>query len=85
LYPRFLGSFGRTGSGEDVSDAGREQVDRDIQSPAEFWTAKIQMAQPGMRVWYQDVRPSAHNLVLLVPDVGYYFTRLFMYEKLGRP
>jgi hypothetical protein len=50
LFPLFVGSFGRAGSGEDVSDTGREQGDGDIQSPAEFWTAKIQRVQPGMRV-----------------------------------
>ncbi|KDR24053.1 uncharacterized protein LOC110830220 [Zootermopsis nevadensis] len=41
-----ISSFGRTGSGEDVSDTSREQGDQGIQSPAEFWTAKIQRAQP---------------------------------------
>lgn len=44
-----FGSFGRAGSGEDVSDTGREQ-DGDIQSPAEYWTAKIQRVQPGMEL-----------------------------------
>jgi hypothetical protein len=50
LFSRFVGSFGRAGSVEDVSDAGREHGDGDIQSPAEFWTSKIQRVQPGMKV-----------------------------------
>jgi len=61
--PRFVfGSFGRAGSGEDVSDAGREQGEGDIQSPAEYWTSKIQTVQPGMRVVI-GCMPLAHNQV----------------------
>jgi hypothetical protein len=48
-YTNFLGSFGRTGSGEDVSDAGREQRNEDMQCPAELRTAKVQKSEPGMR------------------------------------
>ncbi|PSN54944.1 hypothetical protein C0J52_01653 [Blattella germanica] len=43
---RRISSFGRAGSGDDISDNGRDQGDV-IQSPAEFWTPKIQRIQPG--------------------------------------
>ena len=66
--PFFFGSFGRTGSGEDVSDAGREQGEGDIQSPAEFWTSKIQRVQPGMKVVI-GCMPLAHNQVF--SDIKY--------------
>jgi hypothetical protein len=62
IFSRFLGSFGRAGSVEDVSDAGREHGDGDIQSPAELWTSKIQRVQPGMKVAI-GCMPPMHNQV----------------------
>jgi hypothetical protein len=70
FFSRFLGSFGRAGSVEDVSDGGREHGDGDIQSPAEFWTSKIQRVQPGMKVVIGYAQPS-----LLRYKVQRYFTR----------
>ncbi|XP_069705421.1 synaptotagmin-15-like isoform X2 [Periplaneta americana] len=43
---RRISSFGRTGSGDDVSDSVRDHGDGDMRSPAEFWTPKIHRVQP---------------------------------------
>jgi hypothetical protein len=48
-YPNFLVSFGRAGSGEDVSETGREERNEDMQCLAEFRTAKSQKSESCMR------------------------------------
>jgi hypothetical protein len=52
-YANFLGSFGRTVSGEDVSDTDREERNEGMDCPAELRTAKVQKSEPGMRDCFQ--------------------------------
>jgi hypothetical protein len=47
-YTNLLGSFGRTGSGEDVSDTSREQRNEDVECPAELGTSEVRKSEAGM-------------------------------------
>jgi hypothetical protein len=73
-YTIFLGSFGRTGSGEDVSDTSRDHRNEDLQCPAEYRTAKVHKSEPGMRDCCHYKYISRPNSRMLSLPTTYVFT-----------